>query len=348
MTSTPALTVENAVKRFDDTVALDGVDLEVTNSQLLALVGPSGCGKTTMLRTIAGLIGLEAGTIRIRGEIVDDTTRRLPPEKRHVGLVFQDHSLFPHLSVSDNVAFGIRNTSRRDSRSRTLTALDLVRLSGFGDRYPHELSGGERQRVALARALAPQPTFMLLDEPFASLDPNLRDDLRRDITAALRSTNTPAVLVTHDQRDALAIGDQVAVMRHGRINQVGSPNEVFHHPTNRFVAAFMGHASFLPVRREAHGCSTILGPIQSSGATTCDPTWTMVRPDDIIFTSHPGGDATVTSIEFHGTTWLCTIRLADGTSVMSTRSHLDPIEVGTRGRAELVPGHQQVPISDGS
>ncbi len=343
-----ALIVEDAVKRFDDTDALSGVTLAVNNCDLVALVGPSGCGKTTLLRSIAGLVQLGSGTIRIRGELVDDANQHLPPERRNVGLVFQDHSLFPHLSVIDNVAFGIRDGGSKQGRSRAIAALELVRLDGFADRYPHELSGGERQRVALARALAPRPTLLLLDEPFASLDPNLRDDLRRDLTAALRSTDTPAVLVTHDQRDALAVGDQVAVMRRGRIEQIGEPSDVFHHPSNRFVAAFLGNASFLSVQRDTHGWSTVLGPIEGAGPNAPEPVCAMIRPDDIAFNPDPGGDAIVSRTEFHGTTWLCSVRLADGTTVQSTRSHLDPIDAGTRGRVQLVPGHQLVPITNES
>ena len=344
----PALAIAQAAKRFDDTVALGGVTLEVDTCELVALVGPSGCGKTTLLRAIAGLVNLDSGTVRIRGEIVDDATRCLPPERRNVGLMFQDHSLFPHLSVIDNVAFGIRNAGRREVRSRALAALEMVRLASFADRYPHELSGGERQRAALARALAPRPTLMLFDEPFASLDPNLRDDLRRDLTTALRSTDTPAILVTHDQRDALAIGDRVAVMRDGRIEQIGEPNVVFQRPSNRFVAAFLGQASFLTVRRDAHEWTTILGPVRPGSANAAEPAWAMIRPDDIVFRPDPAGDAIVTDTEFHGTTWRCAIRLADGTSVTSTRSHLHPVEAGTRGRVKLVPGHQLVPIADPS
>ncbi len=352
MSNTPAqdepcaLSVSGAVKRFGEATALDGISLEVSGHETLALVGPSGCGKTTLLRSIAGLVGLDAGTIRLDGTLVDDATDRLPPERRDIGLVFQDHSLFPHLTAAENVAFGIRDGGRRDTRARALAALDVVRLGHMAKRYPHELSGGERQRVALARALAPAPRLLLFDEPFASLDPNLRDDMRRDVTAALHSTGTPAVFVTHDQRDAMAVGDRVAVMGRGSICQIGDPYEVFHQPTTRFVAAFMGPASFLDVSNEAGHWSSVLGPVTVDTEQLATPRWAMVRPDDIAFTADCDGDAIVTSIEFAGTDWNLEVRLADGTEVACVRSHLDPIELGTRGRATLVPGHAQVPLPE--
>jgi iron(III) transport system ATP-binding protein len=339
----PALQLVGAVKRYGSMTAVDGVKLELVGSEMLALVGPSGCGKTTLLRSIAGLLGLDKGSIRINGVTVDDGRHRLPPEKRHVGLVFQDHSLFPHLSVADNVAFGIRDSSRRDVRRRVAEALDVVELGNHHARFPHELSGGERQRAALARALAPQPSLMLLDEPFASLDPNLRDQLRNHVVDALKTTNTPAVFVTHDQREALTIGDRVAVMRNGRIEQVDKPPTVFHQPANQFVASFMGQASFLAITENSHRPATVLGPLDvevDRGSVA------MVRPDDVAFIPEDDGDAFVTAAEFRGATWCCTVELVGGEEMLSTRSHIDPVAVGTRGRVELVPGHLQVPIAD--
>ncbi len=332
----PILRLTAATKRFGSTVAVDGVDLEVADGEILALVGPSGCGKTTLLRSIAGLVGLDDGRIELAGEVVDDGRRQLPPERRSVGLVFQEHSLFAHLSVLDNVRFGIRDAGRGEATARARAALELVELAHLADRFPHELSGGERQRVALARALAPRPRLMLFDEPFASLDPNLRTQLRRDVLQALRTTGTPAVFVTHDQTEALAIGDRVAVLRAGRIQHVGAPYEVFHTPRSRFVAAFMGDASFLPVA-DGH---TALGPID----TTAD--LAMVRPDDVDFTGDREGDTEVTSVEFRGERWICTLRLPDGTELIANRSHLAPVAVGDRGRVALVPGHRLVPITD--
>ncbi|MDY7103789.1 MAG: ABC transporter ATP-binding protein [Actinomycetota bacterium] len=340
----PTLVVDGAVKRYGDTVAVAGVSLELAGSEIVALVGPSGCGKSTLLRSIAGLVALDEGSITIDGVTVDDGHRRLPPEKRHVGLVFQEHSLFPHLSVIDNVTFGIRDTGRRDAARRAMEVLEVVELAGHRDRYPHELSGGERQRVALARALAPRPTLMLLDEPFASLDPNLRVQLRHHVVGALAATGTPAVFVTHDQVEALAVGDRLAVMRAGRIEQLGDPATVFHQPTNRFVGAFMGEASFLPVVDAAEGFRTVLGPVDRAPGGRCDAA--MVRPDDVAFVADDDGDVVVTGAEFRGTTWSATLALADGATVIASLPHISPVTVGTRGRVEMVPGHRQIPITD--
>ncbi len=339
----PALVVDGAVKRYDSTTAIDGISLALTNSDILALVGPSGCGKSTLLRSIAGLTHLDEGSIRINGVLVDDSKRRVPPEKRTIGLVFQEHTLFPHLSVIENVMFGIRDVSRKAARQRASEALTVVELTGFHDRYPHELSGGERQRVALARALAPRPALMLFDEPFASLDPNLRTQLRHDVIGALRATGTPAVFVTHDQDEALAVGDQLAVMRAGRIEQTGPPPNVFHEPANRFVAAYLGEASFLPISDGGAGPVTALGPVAvESDDVGADVA--MVRPDDVRFILDPDGEAVISAIEFRGVTWSCSITLADGTTVVSNRSHVDSVTVGARGRVEMMPGHPQIPI----
>lgn len=342
--STPALEIVDAAVSYRGVRAIDGVDLRVSGSEIVALVGPSGCGKTTLLRAVAGLVGLDHGSIRVNGELVDDGHRRLPPERRRIGLVFQEHSLFPHLTVLDNVTFGIRDAAKADTVARGRAALDVVELAGHADRYPHELSGGERQRVALARALAPRPALMLFDEPFASLDPNLRVQLRRDVIGALRSTGTPAVFVTHDQHEALAIGDRIAVLRAGRLQQVASPSAVFHAPANRFVAAFMGDASFLPVVDSPAGRSTVFGPLATERGH--DATVAMVRPDDVTFVDDPAGDAHVEAVEFRGSVWSCSIVLADGCRVTAQRSHLDPPTVGAVGRAELVPGHRPVPVAD--
>ncbi|HTH06458.1 MAG TPA: ABC transporter ATP-binding protein, partial [Ilumatobacteraceae bacterium] len=201
-----ALEVSGVAKSFGSTRALIDVDLDVADGELLALVGPSGCGKSTLLRVVAGLAAADRGEVRIGGRLVEDGSRRADPEQRDVGLVFQEHALFPHLTVSQNIMFGLRALNRADRQRRADHWLATIGLPASGDRYPHELSGGERQRVALARALAPQPRLMLLDEPFASLDPNLRAHIRADVMHLLHETGTAAVFVTHDQSEALAVG----------------------------------------------------------------------------------------------------------------------------------------------
>jgi len=340
-TLNPALEIIGATKQYGSVTAISDIHLELSGSEMVALVGPSGCGKTTLLRTIAGLLPLNAGIIKIGGRTVDDSQRTLPPEKRHVGIVFQDSMLFPHLSVADNVGFGIRNQDRSETKRRVAEALEVVELQHHHARFPHELSGGEQQRAALARALAPRPSLMLLDEPFASLDPNLRIQLRRHVVDALKATQTPAVFVTHDQGEAMAAGARIVVMRRGRIEQSDTPYQVFHRPANRFVAAFMGQAAFLSISTDSNVDSTWLGPIEAEHP---ESSVAMLRPDDVVFSPDDRGNAVVVHTEFHGLTWWCTVELESGETVLSTRPHIDPVAVGTRGWASLTPGHRQVPI----
>lgn len=339
MTTPPPVQLDQVVKRFDDVSAVDGVDLIVGPAELLALVGPSGCGKSTLLRSIAGLLDIDSGRIQLGADIVDDGTRRLPPERRSTGLVFQEHSLFPHLTVADNVAFGLRDTARQERDTVVDAMLELVSLSAYGARFPHELSGGERQRVAVARALAPQPSLMLFDEPFASLDQNLRMQLRRDVCATLRATGTPAIFVTHDQQEALAIADRVAVMRQGRLVQVGTPAEVYHQPVDTFTGVFMGQATFLPIGADG---STILGPVEVAAPT--GGSVAMVRPDDVVFSADEAGDACVTAVEYHGSEWHVQVALDDSTNIAVTMDHLLQPVTGQRGRVSIAPGHRQVPV----
>ncbi len=242
----PTLVVEELRKSFGGSVAVADVSFDVGASDVVCLVGPSGCGKSTVLRMVAGLIRPDHGRVTLRGQRLDGGGVHVPPERRSIGIVFQDHALFPNLDVSKNVAFGLTALDRPDRRRRVGEMLELVGLGPYADRYPHELSGGERQRVALARALAPEPAVLLLDEPFASLDQNLRVKLRDDVLSILRETATPAVFVTHDQLEALSLGDRLLVLRDGRVEQAGTPEAVFHTPVSRFVATFMGEADFIP------------------------------------------------------------------------------------------------------
>lgn len=338
----PALELRGVSKSFGDTVAVRDVGLAVAPGEMVALVGPSGCGKSTLLRLVAGLHRCDHGTISLSGRTVDDARRALAPEQRRVGLVFQEHALFPHLSVAKNVGFGIRDDK---VRARTVPEmLELVGLGSYGGRYPHELSGGERQRVALARALAPGPALMLLDEPFASLDPNLRVRLRQDIIAILRTAGAAVVFVTHDQGEALAVGERVAVMHDGALVQLDTPQRVFGAPVNRFVASFMGEAEFLT---EQDAAALGLGghPARERGSL-------MVRPQDIVLATHPDGDAVIATAEFRGATWCYTVRLAHGKDVHAIRSYLDPVPIGTRVTLSLAPGCRPVALgadpTDGS
>jgi iron(III) transport system ATP-binding protein len=229
--------------------ALRSVDLSVADGSIVAVLGPSGCGKTTLLRTLAGMERPDAGTVHIGGRALDGPGTHLPPEKRAMGLVPQEGALFPHLDVAANVAFGLRGRSRGDRTDRVAELLALVGLEDMGDRRPHELSGGQQQRVALARALAPDPDVVLLDEPFSALDTGLRAALRDEVAATIRASGTTAILVTHDQIEALTMADSVAVMRNGSIVQTGTPVEVYQWPVDEWVAHFLGDAVVLPGHR---------------------------------------------------------------------------------------------------
>ncbi len=235
----------------------------MAEGEILALLGPSGCGKTTTLRLIAGLESPDAGTITLRGQVVAGPGRAVPPEERGIGIVFQDYALFPHLTVADNVGFGAGAGGATGAASSTV--LDLVGLGGFGPRYPHELSGGQQQRVALARALAPAPALMLLDEPFSNLDADLRAQMRDEVERILRTSGTTAVFVTHDQEEAFTLADRVGVLQAGRIEQLAPPQELYHRPATRFVAAFVGAADFLPGTGDRAGHRDRGGDVRQRG-----------------------------------------------------------------------------------
>jgi len=239
------LAIEGIGKRFGEKVVLDGVSLIAPKGEILALLGPSGSGKTTLLRIVAGFESADAGTIRWGETRID----RLPPEKRDFGMVFQHYALFPHMTVGENVAFGLeaRKVPRREIGGRVAAVLARVDLSGFEKRRVGEISGGQQQRVALARALAPEPRVLLLDEPLSNLDPTLRERTRRELAETLRRIGITTVLVTHEQEEAFDLGDRVALLHRGRLEQIGAPRELYRAPATRFVAAFMGRASFVGV-----------------------------------------------------------------------------------------------------
>ncbi|MDH7486463.1 MAG: ABC transporter ATP-binding protein [Anaerolineae bacterium] len=248
----PGLRLENLSKRFGKTVAVDSLDLEIRDGEIMTLLGPSGCGKTTTLRCIAGLLTPDEGEIYLGDERVTD----LPPERRGVGLVFQNYALWPHMTVYDNLAFGLqlRRVARAEIQRRVSEALAMVRLSGFEERYPRQLSGGQQQRVALARALVIEPKLLLLDEPLSNLDAQLREEMRFEIRELQKNLGITSVYVTHDQAEALVLSDRIAILHEGRLVQVGSPAEIYNRPGNRFVAGFIGLTSFVEgtiVRQDA-------------------------------------------------------------------------------------------------
>lgn len=342
---TAPLAVTGATRSFGATRAVDHVDLELEPGELLVLVGPSGCGKSTLLRLVAGLLGLDGGEIRVGGEVVDDGHRRLDPERRPVGLVFQDHNLFPHLTIGANVAFGLRRQPRARRREVVDDLLSMVGIAHLHDRYPHEVSGGERQRASLARAVAPRPHLLLLDEPFASLDPNLRTSVRGQLVELLRATGTPAVFVSHDQAEAMAMGDRIAVMRAGRIEQLATGPHLYAHPANRFVAGFMGDACFLPASPGGDGLVTELGPVDGpvgAGATA------VVRPTDVALRPAPDGSAEVVRVEYQGPTWAYDVRLPSGTVVRSVQPVAVALALGDRVEARLADAHHVALVEEQS
>ena len=324
------LRLRGVIKRYGRVTALQGADLTAASGTLTAVLGPSGCGKTTLLRCIAGFEQIDAGEIVIDGRRVAGSGVHVPPHRRRIAVVPQEGALFPHLSVAENVAYGLDRSARRSGRVDEVLA--LVGLDGYGDRMPHQLSGGQQQRVAVARALAPRPSLVLLDEPFSALDAGLRAELRNDIREALRADGATAVLVTHDQGEALSIADQVAVLRDGIVVQCGTPAAVYHEPVDPWVAAFVGEAVLLPATVDGREAVTPLGRIPLAGpAGDTESVTVLVRPEQLRITPGAGSGvaATVLRHEFHGHDALVGLRLADGTQVSARVFHnAEPVPVG--------------------
>ncbi len=315
-------------KHFGSTAAVSDASLTVLSGEFVALLGPSGCGKTTLLRLIAGFERPDAGVMRIGGHEVAGPRTWIPPERRQVGMVFQDYALFPHLTVAENVGFGIKAARG----ARVDAVLELVGLAGLGGRYPHELSGGQQQRVALARALAPEPAIVLLDEPWSSIDPMLRGVMREELAQILRTAGTTVLLVTHDQEEALALADRVALMREGTIVQVDSPERLYHEPADRWSAEFVGVANFIP------GPAAAALGMQAVGAAgeVC------VRPELVgLEITEPGG-ARVVGREFRGHDVLYRVQLDDGVALWSQRPSNEVVPLGARVRVALHDGPVRV------
>jgi iron(III) transport system ATP-binding protein len=338
------------VKRFDEASppAVAGISLEVRPGEIISLLGPSGSGKTTALRLVAGFERPDQGEIWIAGRRVAGGGAWIPPEARGVGMVFQDYALFPHLTVAENVAFGLHCVLASERVPRTTDTLALVGMRAYAQRYPHELSGGQQQRVALARALAPQPFAVLLDEPFSNLDAHLRTQLRDEVRHILKQTGTSAIFVTHDQQEALLLGDRVGVMREGRLEQVDTPERIFHAPRTRFVAGFFGRADFIPATVEANGLATEVGLIpQRVSLGEGIPVEVMVRPDDVDIASADDGPGIIHQAHFQGGAVLYCVRLPSGRTVHSLQPHTRRIAAGGRVRVSVEAGHVLTCFLDG-
>ncbi len=323
MNSTPeylTIRARGLTKAYGAVTALDEFNLDVWEGSLLTLLGPSGCGKTTALRVIAGFEHA-VGSVDIRGRNVLGPDVFVPPEHRKVGMVFQDYALFPHMTVARNVAYGL---DRNAPAARVDEVLELVGLSGLGERMPNELSGGQQQRVALARAMAPSPDVILLDEPFSNLDANLRDRVRRELKVILTEARTTAVLVTHDQEEALATSDLIAVMYQGHVVQVDTPARLYTAPADPWVAEFLGDADSLRATGHRGYADTLLGRFKTE---LRGPVLVVVRPEDVQLSIGESPNAVVAQTEFFGHDQLVTVALPGGVRVRSRigpRPHYEP------------------------
>lgn len=292
---TYALEARDVTKSFGVMCVLDGSCLTVRPGKTVALLGPSGCGKTTLLRTIAGLESPDSGAVMVAGRTVSDATTFIPPEKRNIGLVFQDWALFPHMTVAKNVAYGLTSTER--STGRVEETLAMVDLEGLADRMPGKLSGGQQQRVALARALAPRPDVLLLDEPFSNLDHDLRVRVRGDVRRLLQDLGISAIFVTHDQEEAFVLGDEVAVMRHGVIEQQATPSVLYDAPASAWVAAFVGEANLIDASIEGNRADTVIGAVPVADSEMPQGT-VLLRPEYLMLGN--GDEGEIKNVEFYG------------------------------------------------
>lgn len=327
----PLISLEDVAVHYGEIAAVNAFSLDVAEGTLVALVGPSGCGKTTVLRAIAGFEKPTRGTITIRGSVVTNANTMVAPEHRNVGMVFQDFALFPHISVAENVGYGV---SGSDRVRRVEEALALVGLSDHGDRFPHELSGGEQQRVALARALAPEPDVVLLDEPFSSLDAPQREKMRRELRKILKAARVTAILVTHDQAEALAIADVIAVMRDGHVRQVGIPDDVYAAPVSPWVAKFLGDAVLFDGTVSDGSVATVLGAVPTILPDGVAAT-VMIRPEWIMPTATANGRGLVVDREFYGHDQRVEIELDEGDVVEALVPTRRALHVGDRVNIDL-------------
>lgn len=336
------LELDGVTKDFDGEPAVEDLSLEVRDGEFMALLGPSGCGKTTTLRLIAGLETPDAGRVSIAGDEVARSDASIKPEKRDVGLVFQEFALFPHMTVEENISFGLEEGD--DGRVEEM--LELVGLEGHREKKPNKLSGGQRQRVALARSLAPEPDVLLLDEPFSNLDVSLRVRMREEVRRIVKEAGVTTVAVTHDQEEALSISDRVGVMRNGRLEQVGRPEEVFQTPESRFVADFLGHASFVSGEVHEDGIETPLGRLGMADAEGLTSAYEgaeidlLVRPDDATAQPPDGeADGHIIHRRYDGPSFTYRVELTNGDTVHCMHNHTESLDVGDEVDVRLELDH---------
>jgi iron(III) transport system ATP-binding protein len=322
------LEVEDLFVAYGELSVVRGLSFGLRRGAIGCLLGPSGCGKTTVLRCIAGFEPAQRGAIRLNRRLVSGPATMVAPERRRIGMVFQEHALFPHLSVADNIAFGLHGLARGERRARVSELAELVGLGPALEQFPHEISGGQQQRVALARALAPRPELLLLDEPFSSLDVELRERLSLELREIIKATGATAVLVTHDQQEAFAIADEIGVLHEGRIEQWDSAYNLYHRPANRFVADFVGQGVFLPAKvLNPHQVEIELGVLDGAIPHACElgcdacgkgcSAEVLLRPDDVVHDDGAATQAEVVHKAFRGAEILYTLRLQSGRRVLA-------------------------------
>ncbi len=341
----PMVELRNVSKSYPGGVqAVDRLSVSLGTGEILSLLGPSGCGKTTVLRMIAGFEWPDEGSIAIGGRPVAGGGVRVEPERRGVGMVFQDYPLFPYRTVGQNVAFGLHKLPKKQAMARALDVLELVGLKGYDRRYPHELSGGQQQRVALAQALAPEPNVILLDEPFSNLDASLRQEVRLQVREILKKAGATGILVTHDQKEAFTVGDIVAVMSKGRIEQIGSPYELYARPRTRFVAQFLGHCALLEgtVQQGAPGVLTDLGlvPCNHCPASNGERVTVSLRPDSLMVDPEGPLKGAVESIAHEGHSLELTVKIPCGAHFVRARALASPelaVKPGDNLRFSIAP-----------
>lgn len=336
------LRIEGLTKNYESETALQDVSLNLNDDEIMTMIGPSGCGKTTLLRIIAGLERPDSGRVILDGTVVSDRDNFVAPETRDVGFVFQDLALFPHLTVTENVAFGL-NKSLSETTQTVNEMLELVGLSDYGDRYPNDLSGGQKQRVALARSLGTEPSLLLMDEPFSNLDKELHQRLRKDVLEILKRVEIPTLFVTHDQEDALFLGDTTAVMSTATIEQIDKPQTLVTHPTNRFVAEFLGPTEFVSAERTNGTIKTEFDTLPADQVNGFNQRefQLMVRGDDIRIepVDKSEQDGVIENAEFLGAFFRYKIRLNSGNYVYSLLNHSNLLSDGTPVCVQIEPGH---------
>jgi len=332
--------LDGVTKRFGAVAAVDGASLCVARGEVVALLGPSGCGKTTLLRLIAGFERPDGGSVTVADRLVAATDAWVAPEARRVGMVFQDYALFPHLTVSANVGFGL---PRRARATRVPELLAIVGLEGLEKRYPHELSGGQQQRVALARALAPAPELVLLDEPWSNVDPFLRETLRAEVAEIIRPLGVTVLLVTHDREEAFSLADRIALMRDGQVVQEGTAEQLYFTPASRWAAEFVGAANVLSGRVVAGRVETAIGTFPANGAGQRSDARVLVRPELLELEPSPAGAGEVVAREFRGHDVFYRV-LLDGVELVSQRPSTEVVDLGSRVAIRVHDG--RVPVLD--